>query len=1001
MMMHENEHHQAIDLAALRERLRDSTGPEYWRSLDELAQTREFGEFLHKEFPREAEVWEGSIDRRSFLKLMGASLALAGLSACSRQQDERIVPYVRAPEELVPGNPMRYATAFPFNGYAMPVLVRSNDGRPTFIEGNPDHPISLGASDALTVGSLLSLYDPDRSQVVTYRGTVSTWERFAVSLEIELNNQRAIHGAGLRILTQTVSSPTAVEQIQAILKEFPQAKWYQYQPVSRDNERSGSLLAFGEDVQTHYRFDRADRILSFDADFLTSGPAHLRYARDFAQRRRVQGTTPDLNRLYMLESTPSGTGVMADHRLPLEQYRIEAFAHAVARELGVPGASADAGVLSEELTHSVRVIVEDLRKHHGRSVVLAGGHMPAGVHALVHAMNHALDNTGATVYYTSPVHQNPADHLGSLRELAREMESGSVYALIILGGNPVYDTPSDVRFAELMEKVPFRVHLGLIEDETSGYCHWHLPESHYLESWSDARAYDGTTTIVQPLINPLYNTRSIHQILDLMMGGQAGAGFELIRNAWEHRHRVVDFDTFWRATLHDGFAANSEVPERTVRLRAGNIPAPSLGGKQPNELEFSIRPDPSIFDGQFANNAWMQELPKPITKLTWDNAAYVSPALAQELTLANEDVVELRFRDQTVRAPIWIVPGQARNTVTLTLGYGRTRAGRVGTGQGFNAYRLRHSDAMWSGVGLSIMKTGDRTALASTQRHHSMEGRAPVRRGTVEEFRKNPNFATEAIPPPLPGRSLYPEFQSDGYAWGMTIDLNSCTGCNACVISCQAENNIPVVGKEEVRRSREMHWVRVDHYYHGDLDNPAMDVQPLGCVHCEKAPCEVVCPVNATVHDHEGLNLMVYNRCVGTRYCSNNCPYKVRRFNFLDYTGREPELYELWRNPDVTVRSRGVMEKCTYCVQRISRARIDAKREDRTLRDGEVVTACQSACPSQAIVFGDLNDPNSRVRAAKQEPRNYGLLAELNTQPRTTYLARLTNPNPKWENIST
>jgi MoCo/4Fe-4S cofactor protein with predicted Tat translocation signal len=984
------------NLTTIQARLAKSQGQQFWRSLEELADTEEFQELLHREFPGQASGWTDLVSRRNFLKLMGASLALAGLTACSGQPPEKIVPYVRAPEEFVPGTPLFFATAMSLSGYASGLLVQSHLGRPTKIEGNPDHPASLGATDPFAQASILMLYDPDRAKTITKTGSASRWDVFLDELQPQLEQQRATGGAGLRILTETVTSPTLVSQLQTLLNEFPAARWHQYDPINRDNVYAGTQLAFGNKVEPIYRFDQADVILSLDADFILTSPGRVRYARDFADRRRAEAQeSRNLNRLYAIESTPTTTGASADHRLPLKAGQIESFARSVAHELGMAVALADEAALQAVPPNWISAIARDLQAHQGSSIVIAGDHQPPIVHALAHAINDTLANVGQTVIYTDPVIANPVNQTESLGELATAMAGGQVELLLILGGNPVFNAPVDLNFAGALDNVNTCIHLGLYEDETSAHCQWHIPESHYLEAWSDARAYDGTITIIQPLIEPLYDSRSAHELLAALLGQADRSGHDIVQAYWAGQNSPEDFETFWQTALYQGMIADTALPPQSVSLQT------EFGNQAPTEivaedLEIIFRPDPSIWDGRFANNGWLQELPKPLTKLTWDNAALISPTTAEKLGLGNNDVVELDYRGQVVRAPVWLMPGHAVDSVTVYLGYGRTRAGSVGTGAGFNAYLLRPADTPWFGSGLKIRQAGEQSQLASTQMHYSIEGRNLLRVGTVEQFQAEPDFVqqlathTEEI-------SLYPKFEYKDNAWGMAVDLNACNGCNACVVACQAENNIPVVGKNEVLKGREMHWIRLDRYYQGDLTNPETHHQPVMCMHCENAPCEVVCPVAATQHDHEGLNVMIYNRCVGTRYCSNNCPYKVRRFNFLQYSDLETESLKLQRNPNVTVRSRGVMEKCTYCVQRISAARINAKKEGREIRDGEIVTACQAACPTQAIVFGNINDPNSRVAKLKASPLNYGMLTELNTNPRTTYLAKLRNPNPELE----
>ncbi len=980
-----------LDLNAIRAQLAGTGGQAYWRSLEELADTEAFREFLHREFPEGASEWHDPVGRRQFLKLMGASLAFAGLTACTVQPVEKLVPYVRAPEESVPGRPLFFASAHTLGGFASGVLVESHMGRPTKVEGNTEHPASQGATDVFAQASVLSLYDPDRSQVVKRAGRIATWSGFLDAAAVELARQQLTKGAGLRVLTGAVTSPTLAEQMAALRERFPTAKWHQYEPVGRDNVRAGARLAFGEVVETQYRFDRARVIFSLDADFLSCGPGSLRYARAFVDGRQVREGQEEMNRLYAVESTPTNTGGMADHRLPLQAGAIEGFARAVAAGLGVEAGPGDSGGNDAW----VAALVRDLQEHRGESVVVAGDWQPPEVHALAHAMNHALENVGRTVIYTDPVEADPVDQTESLQELVDDMAADQVEMLVMLGGNPILTAPADFRFAEQLARVRMRVHLSPYEDETSALCHWHIPEAHALEAWSDARAYDGTVTVLQPLIEPLYGGKSVHEVLAVLLGSAGRSGYDIVRDSWKGRAPSGDFEAFWRRSLHDGVVAGTALQPGKVVLKGDFFkqrPEEQNGG-----LEVIFRPDPTIWDGRFANNGWLQELPKPITRLTWENAALVGVETADRLELVNGEVVELHYRGRSVRAPVWIVPGHPADSVTVHLGYGRTQAGRVGNGAGFNAYALRTSDAPWFGSGLEVRKTGEQRRLACTQTHHSMEGRHLVRAGTIEEYRENPHFVHEMGHDPAPELTLYDsdEHRSEGYAWGMTIDLNACTGCNACTVACQSENNIPVVGKEEVLNGREMHWIRVDRYYKGDLDNPELYNQPVPCMQCENAPCELVCPVAATVHSEEGLNDMVYNRCVGTRYCANNCPYKVRRFNFLQYADEETPSLKLLNNPDVTVRARGVMEKCTYCVQRINAARITAKKEDREIRDGEVVTACQAACPTGAIVFGDINDPNSRVSRLKATQLNYGLLTELNTRPRTTYLARLRNPNPE------
>jgi molybdopterin-containing oxidoreductase family iron-sulfur binding subunit len=981
-----------FDISSIRERLAGQTGQKYWRSLEELAETEAFKDFLQHEFPQGVDQWLNPVSRRNFLKLMAASLALGGLSACSAQQAENIVPYVEAPEMIVPGESLFFATAMQLGGVAIGLLAESRMGRPIKIEGNPDHQASLGATDNYSQASILNLYDPDRARTVTQAGLVTTWNNFLRNLNVEVERQRLNGGAGFRILTETVTSPSLASQIEAILDEFPEARWHQYEPINRDNVHQGAILAFGEAVNTVYRFDQAQVVVSLEADFMGMGPARVRYTRDFSDGRRVREDQREMNRLYVIESTPTVTGAMADHRLPLRSSQIEAVAWALASALDVAVDAPAENSLAGVPENWIEAIVEDLQANQGASIVIAGDHQPPVVHALVHAINDALGNVNQTVLYTDPLEANPVNQFESLQELVTDMAAGQVELLVIMEANPVYTAPADLNFAEHLLNVNFRVRQGLYEDETSALCHWHIPTKHYLESWGDARAFDGTVTLVQPLIEPLYEDRSEYQLLATILGNPGLTGYDVVREYWQGQNLADDFEQFWLASLRDGFLADTALEARSVALNLGQLEAASEPAGE--SLEIVFRPDPTLWDGRFANNGWLQELPKPLTKLTWDNVALISPATAERLGLMTEDVVELHLDGRMVEAPVWVQPGQAENSVAVWLGHGRVRAGRVGSGVGFNAYLLRPFESPGFSSGLEIRPTGRKYQLATTQSHYVTEGRDLVRVGTIEQYREEPDFVQHMGHHVDGSLSLIPEYDYDSYAWGMAIDLNLCNGCNACVVACQAENNIPVVGKDQVLVSREMHWLRIDTYFGGDFDHPDVYHQPMLCQHCEKAPCELVCPVNATVHDAEGLNVMVYNRCIGTRYCSNNCPYKVRRFNFLHYSYTEEETLKALVNPEVTVRTRGVMEKCTYCVQRISEARINAKKENRRIQDGEVVTACQAACPSRAIYFGDINDPNSEVSRMKAQPQNYGVLTELGTQPRTSYLAKLRNPNP-------
>jgi MoCo/4Fe-4S cofactor protein with predicted Tat translocation signal len=990
-----------LDLATVNQQIEDTTGPEYWRSLEELAGSDEFQEMLHREFPKGASEWLDDWSRRGFLKTMGASLALAGLTGCTRMPETEIVPYVKQPENVIPGRPMFYATAFTLGGYAAPILVESHLFRPTKVEGNPQHPASLGGTDVYAQASILDLYDPDRAQSITYLGDVRSWSAFLDALRGPMSAEKSMSGGGVRILTQAVSSPTLAAQIRDYLAANPQAKWHVYEPISRDNVVEGAKLAFGEPVETRYDLSKADVIVSLDADFLYAGfPGSVRYTRDFAARRNPDA---NMNRLYVIESTPSSTGMKADHRLPLRASDIESFARALAGALGGSGGSNSGG----EQQNFIAAVVKDLQAHKGSSVVIAGDHQAPAVHALAHAINQALGNVGQTVVYTEPVDANPVNRNGSLQALVEDIRAGKVDMLVILGGNPVYDAPAELEFASVLKSnaVALKIFLGSHRNETAELCQWHVPGAHPLESWSDARAYDGTVTIIQPLIEPLYGGKSAHEIVTILAGQSSLTGHDLVQAYWQKQHAGADFDAFWRKSLHDGWIAGTAYAPKTVALKAASVPA---GASAPGAgYELNFRRDPCIYDGCFSNNGWLQELPKPLTKLTWDNPIMIGPALADRLKLNFKDVAELECNGRKVKGAVWIQVGHPDNSITVFLGYGRTRAGRVGTATGFDVYPLRSARAPWFADGAKLNPTGETYELASTQGYQTMETpdgseRPLVQERSLEEYKKAPRFAQEGEPPP--DLTLYKpyDYAGEAYAWGMAIDLNSCVGCNNCIVACQSENNIAVVGKEQTLKGRHMHWLRVDAYYNGPRENPKGFFQPVPCMQCENAPCELVCPVQATLHSSEGLNDMVYNRCVGTRYCSNNCPYKVRRFNFLLFQDWETPQFKLMRNPDVTIRSRGVMEKCTYCIQRISEKRIDAEtrsaREGQDIRIGEdLETACQQSCPAGAIVFGNLNDPNSQVRKWKAQARNYSLLGDLNTRPRTTYLAEVRNPNPELE----
>jgi molybdopterin-containing oxidoreductase family iron-sulfur binding subunit len=997
-------------------------GKQFWRSLGELEGAPHLQERMQHEFAREAAPHSDLVSRRQFLKLMGASMALAGLSACGYKPQGPIIARAKVPEEALPGESLYYATAVTLSGYAKGVLARVYEGRPIKLEGNELHPASLGATDAITQAEILNLYDPDRSQSLLKFGQIQTWQTFMGELMSQLTVQQAKKGSGIRLLTGIVTSPSLAAQIQAFLKAYPQAKWYQWEAVNHDNIYEGARLAFGEWLNPIYRLREAKVIVALDSDFLYMGPAAVRYAREFADGRRVREKKREMNRLYVAEPMPTVTGFSADHRLPIHSSRVGLLALAIAQAVGAPVQATAQGELTPEERKWAEAVARDLMAHRGESVVIVGEAQPPAVHAIAHAINAALGNLGKTVVFTAPPEAKPTLCAEDIRALAKEMEAGQVEVLIMMGINPAYDAPADLGFADLIPKVPFTAHLSRYTDETSALCVWHVPESHPFETWSDARAFDGTVTIGQPLISPLYpNTRSALELM-VMLNGQTNAqAFDLVQGYWKGANVVpaAQFDAVWRKSVHDGVMPRTALPVKSVQLRAGLTVELPAAERRPLEIRFA--PDPTMYDGRFANNTWLQELPKPVSRLCWDNVAFMSLKTAQRLGVVGTEkvalvhdsapLVQIRVNGRTLVAAAYPIPGHVDDAITLHLGYGRTRAGSNGSGTGFNAYALRTSDAMWFASGAEVVATGQRYTIARTEEHHliergeldSMHHRPIMLVGTLQEFEEDPHLTKNRHGHGGEQPSMYKGWDYDRYqnpnnyryAWAMVIDPTVCTGCSACVTACQAENNIPVVGKQEVVRQREMFWLRIDRYFKGPVENPRAYQLPVPCMQCENAPCELVCPVAATVHSHEGLNQMVYNRCVGTRYCSNNCPYKVRRFNFYRYTYMKHPVLHLLQNPDVTVRGRGVMEKCTYCVQRINRARIEAKKENRRIREGEIVTACQQACPTKAIVFGDLNDPESEVNRLRREPHHFSMLEELNAKPRTTYLARLENLNPE------
>jgi MoCo/4Fe-4S cofactor protein with predicted Tat translocation signal len=1001
----------------------EPAGQKYWRSLNELADAAKFKEWVENEFPTgAADLLDGN-SRRTVLKIMAASFGLAGLAACHRPEI-LLAPTSRGREDYVPGAPYLYTSVFTLNGHSTGLLVETYDGRPTKIEGNALHPSSLGAATALAQGSLLNLYDPDRAKAVMEGGKASTWENFVAAAKGVLTGD----GTGVRFLSEPVVSPTLADLRAQTLKKFPKAQWIEYESIFRDNELGGTSLAFGQALDVHPQFDKAKVILALDYDFLgLDWPTPLA-TKLFSKGRRVE-TEEDLdklNRLYAVESQFSLTGANADHRLRMRGGEVKQFAMDLAAQLGaVPGLNV-LGNGADKRTKFLAAVAKDLQAAGAGALVVAGPRQPVIVHALAHAINQSLGAAGATVTFTkSPKELNKQDGLGMLNSLATEMKMGQVSTLVMLGGNPAYTAPADLQFAAAMAKVPTTIYLGADQDETAGAAKWHLPEAHYLETWGDARSTGGTASIQQPMIEPLFGGKSAIEVLALLLDTKDKKGYDLVKNYWLAQfpagagaNKDSSKEMTWRRALNDGVLPGvlpNSKPAEAIKPVADLKKIAAAAAAEPkasaNGVEVGFVPSASAWDGRFANNAWMQEAPDPMTKLVWGNAALMSPATAKQNNLIDGDVITLSRGGVKMEAAVMLQPGHADNSITIALGYGRASAGRVGKDVGFNAGLIRTSDGFWFASDFAIASTGKTYVHASTQEHgmdttrgfmpssaEHMNDRPLYREASVAEYKAKPKVIEEMSDIPEL-HSVYPELVYDkGYQWGMAIDLGTCTGCNACVVACQAENNIPSVGKDQVIRGREMHWIRMDRYYVGTEDEPRAVQQPLPCMQCENAPCENVCPVAATTHSPEGLNDMAYNRCVGTRYCANNCPFKVRHFNFLNFHKKDPEILEMVHNPDVTVRMRGVMEKCTYCVQRIQEARITAKTDGRKeLKEGDIVTACQQTCPADAIAFGNINDPNSRVTKLKKQERNYAMLAELDIRPRTTYLARLRNPNPELE----
>ena len=1039
-------------------------GVKYFRSLEQLSDTPEFQDWASREFPAGASELKDETTRRHFVKIMSASFALAGLGilgAGCRRPEEKIYPFAKQPEGYVHGVPQYFATSMPVRGLAVPLLVKSDDGRPTKIEGNATHPDSNGGTDTFAQASVLSLYDADRAQRFTQKGTNASREAAFDFLSGVAKQFSANQGDGLCFLMERSPSPSRA-RVQGLIKQkFPKARWFIYEPVDFDVQREAATLAAGKPVAPYFKPDAAKVILSLDCDFIGGEEDSHRMIRGFAKGRKISKPGDTMNRLYAVEGLMTQTGMNADHRLRVATSQVVAIAVAIAVKIspGLQGVAAKfplpAGVKPEWIGECAK----DLQANPGASLVLAGYRQPLAVHLIAHVLNEALKNNGKTVQF-----QEAAAAEGTLAQLAELLNGGQVDTLVVLGGNPVYNAPVDLDWAKSQRKAKTVVRLAYYEDETFAACDWHLPAAHYLESWGDARTSDGTLVPVQPLIEPLFGGLTEIEVLARLGGLDATKPHDIARETFKTIAGPDLFEEKWKKFLHDGFLAGSAAKPVEVTVNVASISqalsaATTTEAPGKDKLEVVFTRDYSVDDGRYHNNGWLQELPDPITKMTWDNAVLISRKTAEELVLKNNQTIKIEAGGRSIEAPVWVQPGLADYTLALSLGYGREKSGRIGNFKGgsvgFNAYPLRTSTAMHFASGAKVSVTGPTHQFSCTQDHWSMEGRPIIREANLAQFNAHPKFAknmdmdaaaNDAFIPKNPDgtpHNIYkhpyesnPALKSQTHQWGMSVDLNSCVGCSACMVACQSENNIPIVGKEQVGKGREMHWIRIDRYYTGLaelekdknplvaddkqqfekwIDDPQVVTQPMMCQHCESAPCESVCPVNATVHDEEGLNVMAYNRCVGTRYCSNNCAWKVRRFNFFDYNKRplenlyagpmatrkndEWELLKLVKNPDVTVRMRGVMEKCSFCLQRIEQAKISQKVKagasgDVEVPDGTIKTACQQACPAEAIVFGNILDKKSRVSQLKEQTRDYAVLGFLDTRPRLTYLARVRNPNP-------
>jgi len=1002
--------------------------PNYWKSLNELAHNEEYKKFAHREFPENATELTDGVSRRSFLRIMGASIAMAGFMSC-RRPVQKIIPYSRQPEDVEEGIPLHYATAMPLQGVLNGLLVESNEGRPTKTEGNEEHPGSLGSTSIFGQASILGLYDPDRSGNVLNGGEKASWSDF-VSFASE---HFADSGQNIVFISEANSSLTLHELKQEALNKFENARWITHEPYGQENVHEGNKVAFGQKLRTVNHYEKASVIISLDDDFLNpaANPNSVAATKSFANSRRVLSTTDSMSRLYMVENTMSLTGSNADNRLRLKASEIEPFLMALAGSLSsqTSGLGAFEGYSNSFSDHEwIGILTDELLEHTSKSILTLGAQHNKHAHGVVAAINNALKNKGETVEYVSLPYVSEQDEQAALLQAVEDMKNGEVDTVVTIGTNPVFTAPADLNFADALENVDTTINLSAYVDETAKHSDWHINQSHFLESWSDGYSFTGTRSIIQPLIKPLYDGKNELEFLAAIIRGRDEKSYDLVQNNWKNLG-FEDFRASWRTILHEGTGTGGHFDVYDGDINSTFSDSISTIIDEPDEgsgIELVFRPDSSILDGRFANNGWLQEMPDPITKITWDNVALMSKATAEKLGVSSKDAIRISNNGNSIEIAAWILPGHADDSITVTTGYGRKNIGNVADGSGVDTYMLRTSTDLNASTNAQFEPSGRTLVVATTQDHHSMEGRSIVRSGTIDHYKQDPEFASfkGVYGHNVPGLEEaeaaggedainlfndqdFPEYEPQ---WGMTIDLNTCTGCSACVVACVAENNIPVIGKREVNRGREMHWIRTDRYFEGDVEEPNVVHQPVPCMQCELAPCEQVCPVAATTHSDDGMNQMTYNRCIGTRYCANNCPYKVRRFNFFNYTkeflttGKDPEVVQMAMNPEVTVRFRGVMEKCTYCVQRVNRAKINRKVETngKSIKplDGSVKTACQQACPADAIAFGDLSDDHSEVVALKRNERNYSLLEELNTRPRTTYLAKLKNPNPELTPVS-